>query len=154
MSQSSALALSSGSALGVLLRVPTSGLFIRWWMNQRPPLSWGQWRRAVHLTLVSLVQTKYLPSGDTLFLPGSLTAGRRAPHAHKHPHRHYKVVYVYTIPYPALRCVWVCVRMGSKNSEVGCWLTFHTQCKYSCYPSLTCPLNHNSWLWLKNPLQV
>lgn len=32
--------------------------------------------------LVSLVQTKYLPSSDTLFLPGSLTTGRRTHHAH------------------------------------------------------------------------
>lgn len=46
-------------------------------MNQRSQASSGQWRRAVYLTLVSLVQTKYLPSGDTLFVPGSLTTEHR-----------------------------------------------------------------------------
>lgn len=47
-------------------------VFVSLRMNQRSLLSPGQWRRAVPLTPVSLVQTKHSSGGDTLFLPGGL----------------------------------------------------------------------------------
>lgn len=96
-------------------------------MNQRSPLSLGQWRRAVHLTPVSLVQTKCLPSGDTLFLPGSLITGRITHHAHISTEK--GSVCTDTKTY----------RKGENRQS--CWLTFQTLCKYSCCASLSCPLS-------------
>lgn len=68
-------------------------------MNERSPLSSGQWRRAVHLTPESLVQTKYLPSGGALFLPwqplNRTHNSSRTQHTHtqrQHVHRHQNIL--------------------------------------------------------------
>lgn len=48
----------------------------------------GQWRRAVSLTLESLVHIKTSPSSDTLFLFGGLRTGHRScPPIQKTPNR-------------------------------------------------------------------
>lgn len=44
-------------SVGTAQRILTSWATLSLWMKQRSLLSSGQWRRAVHLTLVSVVQT-------------------------------------------------------------------------------------------------
>lgn len=133
-------------------------------MNQRSLLSSGQWRRAVHLTLVSLVQTKYSPSGDTLFLPGSLTTGRRTHHPDSTHEKEayaqtqatteeetvtqcafclcvYRCACTHRLTYFCVGVQYVCVCVHDIKKFRSWMLTFQTQYKYSCYVSLSWPLS-------------
>lgn len=123
-------------------------------------------RRAIHLTLVSLVQTKYLPTDDTLFLPGSLMTGCRL-HMHtahtkrKRVHRQTKTkkktdslsmcvlclcVYILYVYIKTSVYVCVCVHREKKFRR---WKLTHE--KYFCFMSCHWPYSYKPKKLLEDP---